>query len=147
MNHVLSWEGIHSIVEALKRNQKGFVQQMLRGFESLVFISEGGFPSPTPRKKQDILETPAITAQEARLLGHSSHHSIPGAPINPSSGPFWSRKFYQEESEFLEMGGQLTLVWVQAALGGAGQCTFSGEGSAVGSGLGMCPWVSHPPDG
>lgn len=90
------------IVEALKRNQKGFVQQMLRGFESLVFINEGSFPSPTPRKEQDILETPAITAQEARLLGHSSHHSTPGAPINPSSGPFWSRKFYQEESEFLE---------------------------------------------
>ena len=40
--------------------------------------------------------------QEARLLGHSSRHSIPGAPINPSSGPFWSRKFYQGESEFLE---------------------------------------------
>lgn len=64
---------------------------MLRGFESLVFINEGSFPSPTPRKEQDILETPAIIAQEARLLGHSSHHSR--APINPSSGPFWSRKF------------------------------------------------------
>ena len=102
MNHVLSWDGIHSIVEALKRNQKGFVQQMLRGFESLVFINEGSFPSPAPRKEQDILETPAIIAQEARLLGHSSRHSIPGAPINPSSGPFWSRKFYQGESEFLE---------------------------------------------
>ena len=49
-----------------------------------------------------VMETPAIIAQEARLLGHSSRHSIPGAPINPSSGPFWSRKFYQGESEFLE---------------------------------------------
>lgn len=121
---------------------------MLREFGSLVFIGEGGFLSPTAGKKQGVPETPTAIAWEARFLGHSPCRPVLGATMSPHPlGPSGLGSSIKRSLSFQSLWRTAHPAVGPSGPGGAGRCPFSGKGSAVGSGLGLSPWVSHPPCG